>query len=146
MPRKAWTSTARICCIYDKWLTGEQAWNAQDALPPGAPTLGVILSSDKMNIPIMTRNCMAHPVLISLANIDTGVHSKTSLHGYLLLALFPIPKFVKKTTHIHSLLQDWLFHQVLNWVLTPLKTAATVGIMMSNLVGNLHNCYVLLAS
>ncbi|KAI6022355.1 hypothetical protein BKA83DRAFT_4026810, partial [Pisolithus microcarpus] len=106
MPRKAWTSTARICCIYDKWLTGEQAWNAQDALPPGAPTLGVILSSDKMNIPIMTRNCMAHPVLISLANIDTGVHSKTSLHGYLLLALFPIPKFVKKTTHIHSLLQD----------------------------------------
>ncbi|KAI6020706.1 hypothetical protein BKA83DRAFT_4055877, partial [Pisolithus microcarpus] len=94
MPRKVWTSAARICHIYDEWLTGEWAWNAQDALPPGTTILGVILSLDKTNISIMTRNHMAHPVLISLANIDVGVHSKMSLHRYLLLALLPIPKFV----------------------------------------------------
>ncbi|KAI5984241.1 hypothetical protein EDC04DRAFT_2615801 [Pisolithus marmoratus] len=146
IPRKVWTSTVRICCIYDKWLTGEQAWDAQDALPPSRTILGVILSSDKMKISIMTRNCMAHPILISLANINVGVHSKTSLHGYLLLALLPIPKFFEKTTCICSLLQDRLFHQVLNQLLTPLKTAATVGIMMSDPVGNLHYCYTLLAS
>ncbi|KIK18560.1 hypothetical protein PISMIDRAFT_14270 [Pisolithus microcarpus 441] len=126
MPRKVWTSAARICCIYDEWLTGERAWNAQDALPPSATILGVVLSSDKTNISIMTGNRMAHPILISLANIDTG--------------------FIEKTTHICSLLQDWLFHQVLNWVLTPLKTAATVGIMMNDPVGNLRYCYTLLAS
>ncbi|KIK19914.1 hypothetical protein PISMIDRAFT_46206, partial [Pisolithus microcarpus 441] len=146
VPRKVWTSTARRCHIYDEWLTGEWAWNAQDTLPPSTTILGVILSLDKMNISIMTGNRMAHPILISLANIDMGVCSKTSLHRYLLLALLPILKFVKKTTSVHSLLQDQLFHQVLNQVLTPLKTAATVGIMMNDPVGNLCYCYTLLAS
>ncbi|KAI6027712.1 hypothetical protein BKA83DRAFT_4490257 [Pisolithus microcarpus] len=126
VPRKVWTSTARRCHIYDEWLTGEWAWNAQDTLPPSTTILGVILSLDKMNISIMTGNRMAHPILISLANIDMG--------------------FVKKTTSVHSLLQDQLFHQVLNQVLTPLKTAATVGIMMNDPVGNLCYCYTLLAS
>ncbi|KAI6101840.1 hypothetical protein F5141DRAFT_1065808 [Pisolithus sp. B1] len=45
---------------------------ARDALPCGATVLGVVLSSDKMNISVMTGNRMAHPVLISLANIDTN--------------------------------------------------------------------------
>ena len=45
----------------------------QEALPPGATTLGVVLSSDKTNISIMSGNRMAHPVLISLANIDARI-------------------------------------------------------------------------
>ena len=68
----------------------------QDALPTGATVLGVSLSSDKTNISVITGNRMAHPVLISLANIDANIHSKNSLHGYLLLALLPIAKFVHK--------------------------------------------------
>ncbi|KIJ63917.1 hypothetical protein HYDPIDRAFT_29265 [Hydnomerulius pinastri MD-312] len=94
----------------------------------------------------MTGNRMAHPVLISLANIDADIHSKTSLHGYLLLALLPIPKFVHKTTWVRSLLQDRLVHQALNKVLAPLKVAATIGVMMSDPVGNLRYCYTPLAS
>ena len=89
---------------------------------------------------------MAYPVLISLANIDANIRSKTSLHGYLLLALLPIPKFVHKDSHIHGLLKDRLFHQALNHILAPLKTAATVGVMMSDLVGNLRYCYTPLVS
>ena len=89
---------------------------------------------------------MAHPVLISLANIDASVRSKTSLHGYLLLALLPIPKFLHKNTCTCSMLQDWLVHQALNKVLHSLKVAATVGVMMSDPVGNLWYCYTLLAS
>ena len=94
----------------------------------------------------MTRNCMAYPILISLANIDASVCSKTSLHGYLLLALLPIPKFLHKNTRTHSMLQDWLVHQALNKILHLLKVAATVGVMMSDLVGNLWYCYTPLAS
>ncbi|KAI6001511.1 hypothetical protein EDC04DRAFT_2908687 [Pisolithus marmoratus] len=145
IPWKVWMSAAKVCCIYDEWLSGDQAWEIQDALPSGAMVLGVVLSSDKMNISIMTGNHMAHPVLISLANIDVSIHSKMSLHGYLLLALLPIPKFIHKNTCVHGLLQDWLVHQALNWVLTPLKTVATVGVMMSNLAGNLQYCYTPLA-
>ncbi|KAI6111916.1 hypothetical protein EV401DRAFT_2074988 [Pisolithus croceorrhizus] len=139
-------SAARVCHIYDEWLSGDRAWEIQDTLPHGATVLGVVLSSDKTNISVMTGNHVAHPVLISLANIDTSICSKMSLHRYLLLALLPIPKFVHKTTHICGLLQDQLIHQALNQVLTPLKTAATVGIMMSDLAGNLRYCYTPLAS
>ena len=93
----------------------------------------------------MTSNHMAHPLLISLTNIDASVCSKTSLHGYLLLGLLPIVKFHKDTC-IHSLMQDHLTHEVLNKILSPLKTAATVGIMMSDPTGNLHYCFTPLAS
>jgi len=89
--------------------------------------LGVVLSSDKTNISVMTGNCMAHPVLISLANIDLKIQSKTSFHGYMLLALLPIPKFIIKNTCVRNLLQDHLFHGVLDLILWPLKVAASVG-------------------
>ncbi|KAF8547407.1 hypothetical protein OG21DRAFT_1424890 [Imleria badia] len=119
---------------------------SQEALPSGATLLGVVLSSDKTNISVMSGNQVAHPVLISLANIDARIRSKTSLHAYLLLTLLPIAKFAHKTTRIHSLLQDRLVHQALNIVLSPLKVAAQVGVMMSDSVGNLRYCFTPLVS
>ena len=118
----------------------------QDALPTGTTVLGVILSSDKTNISVITGNRMAHLVLISLANIDANIRSKNSLHGYLLLALLPIVKFVHKDSRIRGLMQDRLTHDVLNKLLSPLRTAATVGVMMSDPVGNLCYCYTPIAA
>ncbi|KIM70781.1 hypothetical protein SCLCIDRAFT_80152, partial [Scleroderma citrinum Foug A] len=46
-PWRVWTSAAKICQIYDEWLSGNCAWNIQDALPWGATVLGMVLSSDK---------------------------------------------------------------------------------------------------
>ena len=111
--------------------------NLQDTLPPGATVLGVILTLDKTNISVITGNRMAHPVLISLANIDASIHSKNLLHGYLLLTLLPIAKFVHKDSRVRGLLQDRLTHDVLNKFLSPLRLAATVGVMMSDPIGNL---------
>jgi len=89
----------------------------------------------------MSGNHMAYPLLISLANIDAQLCSKASAHAYLLLALLPIAKFTHKITRIHSLLQDQLMHQALSIILMPLKTATSVGVMVSNLMGNLHYCF-----
>ncbi|KAG6370271.1 hypothetical protein JVT61DRAFT_12220 [Boletus reticuloceps] len=99
-----------------------------------------------MNISVMSGNHMAYPLLISLANIDAHICSKTSLHAYLLVALLPIAKFTHKTTRVHSLLQDWLVHEALNIVLAPLKTATQIGIMMSDPVGNLRYCFTPIAA
>ena len=120
---------------------------SQEELPCGTTLLGVVLSSDKTNISVMSGNHVAHLVLINLqvVNIDAHIHCKTSLHGYLLLALLPIAKFTHKSTRIRSLLQDRLVHQALNIVLSPLKTMAAVGIMMSDPVGNLRYCFTPLA-
>ena len=89
----------------------------------------------------MSGNRMAYPLLISLANIIPEVRSKISLHTYLLLVLLPIPKFLHKHSRIRSLLHDRLFHRALDEVLAPLKTAACVGVMMNDPVGNLWYCY-----
>ncbi|KAF9237932.1 hypothetical protein BU15DRAFT_48113, partial [Melanogaster broomeanus] len=62
-------------------------------LPDGMTLLGVILSSNKTHI-TQVRNCQAHPLLISLANIAADVRSKGSTRSYVLLALLPIPKFI----------------------------------------------------
>ena len=41
----------------------------QSRLPEGATLLGTLISSDKTNISAMTGNRVAHPLLISLADI-----------------------------------------------------------------------------
>ena len=84
---------------------------------------------------------MAHPLLLSLANIDSDIRSKGSMHGHVLLALLPIGSFTHKKTHVRTLLSNWLIHESLNFVLNPLKIAAAVGVMMSDPVGNLHYCF-----
>ena len=118
----------------------------QEKLPRGATTLGVVFSSDKMNISVISGNRMAYPLLISLANIDLAIHSKISMDMYLLLALLPIAKFTHKDTHTHGLLHDRLTHQALHEVLVPLKIAARVRVMMSDPAGNLRYCYTPLAA
>ncbi|KAF8122006.1 hypothetical protein EV363DRAFT_1405252 [Boletus edulis] len=107
---------------------------------------GVILSSDKTTITNMCGGRVAHPLLISLANIRMKTRNKASSHAFLLLALMPIPRFVHPTTRICSVLEARLFHQCLDIVLEPLKIAARIGKMMSDPAGNLHYCFTPLVS
>ncbi|KIJ16552.1 hypothetical protein PAXINDRAFT_11002 [Paxillus involutus ATCC 200175] len=133
---------AHISFILKKeWLSGNHAWDLQGQIPDGATLLGVVLSSDKTNISVMTGNQMAHPLLLSLANINADICSKGSLHGHVLLALLPVASFIHKKTRVCSLLSDQLVHKSLDFILKPLKVAAAVGIMMSDPVGNLRYCF-----
>ena len=84
---------------------------------------------------------MAHPLLLSLTNINPDIRSKGSLHAHVLLALLPVISFIHKKTRVRSLLSDRLVHECLDFVLKPLKVAATVGIMMSDPIGNLRYCF-----
>ncbi|KAI6018858.1 hypothetical protein EDC04DRAFT_2576217, partial [Pisolithus marmoratus] len=127
-------------CIYTEWLTGDQAWELQDALPNSATLLGIVLSSDKTHI-TQVGNCQAHPLLISLANISADVHRKGSTKSYLLLALLPVPQFVHPNKHLCGVLASRLLHQVISIIVGPLKKAAEVGCMMSDPIRNLKHCF-----
>ncbi|KAF8550601.1 hypothetical protein OG21DRAFT_1419442, partial [Imleria badia] len=107
---------------------------------------GVILSSDKTHITNMCRGRVAHPLLISVANIRMNIRNKASLHTFLLLALMPIPRFLHNTTRMCSVLAARLFHHCLDIILDPLKIAAHIGRMMSDPVGNLCYCFTPLVS
>lgn len=107
--------------------------------------LGAILSSDKTSISAMTGNCEAHPLLISLANFDMDFRMKASNNAFLLLALLPIPRFIHRTKRMQGVLADRLFHEILDFITFPLKTAAQIGIMMADPLGCRRLCYTPLA-
>lgn len=44
----------------------------------------------------MTGGRVAHPLLISLANLLMNFRMKATNHAFLLLALLPVPKFIHK--------------------------------------------------
>lgn len=71
---------------YNEWMTSNGAWNMQASynnhclyyssnrftqkrLPSGGTLLGVVLSSDKTTVTSMTGDRVAHPLLLSVANI-----------------------------------------------------------------------------
>jgi hypothetical protein len=143
-------------------MTGDNAWNMhvrfsfflrvavliykQSALPRGATLLGTILSSDKTNISMMTGDRVAHPLLISLANIHMSTRLKSSSNAFVLTALLPVPKFIHKKKRMRGVLEDRLIHECLNIVLHPLKQAAREGVMLSDPVGHSRYCFTPLAS
>lgn len=71
---------------------------------------------------------------------------KLSSDAFLLAALLPIPKFIHKSKRIQGLLADRLIHECLDIVLAPVKTAARIGVMMNDPLGNLRRCYTPIAS
>ncbi|KAG2047666.1 hypothetical protein BDR06DRAFT_847781, partial [Suillus hirtellus] len=59
--------------VYTRWMSGNDAWDMQSAIPKGATLLGTILSSDKTNITALMGDHIAHLLLISLSNIHMNV-------------------------------------------------------------------------
>ncbi|KAF8440985.1 hypothetical protein L210DRAFT_3356177, partial [Boletus edulis BED1] len=59
----------------------------QSQLPEGATLIGTILSSDKTNITNICGGRVAHPLLISLANIKMSTCLKLSSRSFMLTAL-----------------------------------------------------------
>lgn len=118
----------------------------KEKLPVGATLLGAVLSSDKTNISAKTGNRMAHPLLISLANIDMDTRNKSLNHLFLLLALLPIPTFIHLSKKVQGVLASRLFHACLDIILKPLKIAAQIGIMMTDPLGWRRFCFTPLAA
>ncbi|KAG1730078.1 hypothetical protein EDB19DRAFT_1641487, partial [Suillus lakei] len=113
----------------------------QECLPDGATLLGVVLSSDKTKVSNLSGNCYAHPLLISLANINSEICSKGSLEVYIPLALLPIAKFIHGNQCMYGVLADWLLHQCIGVIIEPLKQAAHLCVMMSDLAGFSRYCF-----
>jgi hypothetical protein len=119
-PFHIYESAVSAMRVYTEWLTGDVAWSMQvcsftssvtlfltvlqNQLPDGATLLGIVLSSDKTNISAMTGGRVAHPLLISLANLLMDFRMKTTNHAFLLLALLPVPKFIHKNRKARGVL------------------------------------------
>ncbi|CAA7259005.1 unnamed protein product [Cyclocybe aegerita] len=145
-PFRLFESSAKLMRVYTEWLLGNAAWFMQEMLPPDGTLLGTILSSDKTNISIMTGGRVAHPLLISLANLSMEFRNKASNHAFLLLALIPIPKYLHRNQKIRGILENRLYHECLDIITEPLKIAAQIGVMLSDPLGFQRWCFTPLAA
>ncbi|KAF8119890.1 hypothetical protein EV363DRAFT_1168896 [Boletus edulis] len=145
-PYKLYMSAERDVRVYSEWMSSDGAWEMQKKIPVGATLCGVILSSDKTHITNICGGRVAHPLLISLANIKMDARNKAAAHGFLLLALLPIAEFVHELPRMRSVLDARLFHHCLDIVLEPLKQAMEKGTTMPDPLGNLRYCFTPIAS
>jgi len=125
-PYRFYDSAARLYRLYTEWMSGEDTWSMQvsslcfdvlcrinvpkSQLPTGVTLLGTILSSDKTNISVLTGDRVAHPLLISLANIKMETRLQLSSHAFLLATLLPVPKFVHSNKRMKGVLEARLIH------------------------------------
>ena len=96
----------------------------------------------------MTGDRVAHPLLITLANINSALRLSATSHSFSLLALLPVPKFVgfKKKSPLHGILENRLVHACLDFVSSPLKAASRDGAWLNDWAGNLRHCFTPLVS
>ncbi|KAI6008475.1 hypothetical protein EDC04DRAFT_2582048, partial [Pisolithus marmoratus] len=159
-PFCVFTSAERVVREFSEWMSGDIAWQMHighygaqctytdfilSNLPAGATLCGIVLLSDKTHITNMCGGKVAHPLLISLANIKMAVWNKASSHAFLLNALIPVIKFIHPLPRTCSVLGVHLFHKCLDIILQPLKLAVQVGWMTSDPVGGLGHCFMPLA-
>ncbi|KAG1848368.1 hypothetical protein C8R48DRAFT_677294 [Suillus tomentosus] len=140
VPRRVYTTAARLTRVYSEWLTGDFAWEFQRHYNSWYHTF-----LRQTNITTMTGARVAHPLLLGLANIHMQTRMKLSSRAFLLTALLPIPQYLHSNQRMRGVLEDRLIHQCLSIVLKPLMIAAEIGIM-SDPVGNVRHCYTPLAA
>lgn len=93
----------------------------------------------------MNGDRVAHPLLISFANIEMDFLMKASNHAFMMVTLLPVPKFLC-AKNIWGLMERRLFHHCLDLVCHPLKTVARWGSNMSDSDGRLFRCHTPLAA
>ncbi|KAG1889008.1 uncharacterized protein F5891DRAFT_961159 [Suillus fuscotomentosus] len=89
---------------------------------------------------------VAHPLLISLANIYMNTQVKSSSNSFMLTALLAVRKFLDKNKGLHGVLGDCVIHQWLDIVLKALKEATVHGIMLLDPMRQSDYCFTQLAS
>ena len=89
----------------------------------------------------MTGDRVAHPLLITLANIDPAFRSSVSSRAFSLLALFPVPKFVGVKKNLCGVLENRLTHACLDFITKPLKLASQHGVSLSDCAGKTRYCF-----
>ena len=88
----------------------------------------------------MTGDIEMHPLFLTIANINSKVRMKATLHAWACVAYTPTPEFL---THpdFHSVLEARVWHRCVDIVCTGLKLAVCVGTFMSDPTNLTHYCF-----
>ena len=89
----------------------------------------------------MSGDRATHPLLITLANLDSDTRMKSSYGALQLLALLPVPKFIGVPKPLCGVLENRMIHACLDLICRPLKVVAHSGSWMTDYFGDIRHCY-----
>lgn len=89
----------------------------------------------------MTGDRVAHPLLLTLANLPMDVRMKSSFHALPVIGLLPCPKFTSLKSPLHGVMENRLIHHCLDIICRPLKEASFRGAFMSDSLGRIRLCF-----
>jgi hypothetical protein len=148
LAKQAWDIQVSLLIDMDRSTSLKYIY-LQDELPAGATRIGICLASDATHLTSGTGDLEAHPLMMSLDNLDSAVRRKSSNHAWMLLALLPKPKFVglpsTSDTNINRAVEDEVFHKCIRAVISPLCKVEKEGKLMSDSQGNTRICYTTLS-
>ena len=84
---------------------------------------------------------MAHPLLLTLANLPMDIRMKSSYHTLPLIGLLPCPKFVGVKKSLCGLMENRLIHHCLDIICQPLEKASARGTFMGDSFGRIRCCF-----
>jgi Plavaka transposase len=84
----------------------------------------------------------AHPVYLTLANINGEVRAKVSSHAWLCVAYIPIPTFKPSVPKdFHTILSARIWHHCIDICMESLKKAASYGATAADAMGNIRHIF-----
>ncbi|KAH7919080.1 hypothetical protein BV22DRAFT_1108185 [Leucogyrophana mollusca] len=91
---------------FGEWMTGDQAWSIQNALPEGATIVPIIAASDKTPVTRHTGNLELHPIFITLGNIQADVQMRATSHTWCCICMDIVFANCKVAAHIGQFFPD----------------------------------------
>ncbi|KAJ3754434.1 hypothetical protein EV360DRAFT_86837 [Lentinula raphanica] len=148
-PERHYSDANRTNRLYHDMYTGKWWWSTQKQLEkdkPGATIVPVIISSDKTQVTLF-RNKSAYPVYLTIGNLPKEIRRKPSQQGQILLAYLPTTRLqhISNKAARRRAISN-LFHACMKDILSPLKEAGEMGVVMESGDGVRRRCHPILAS
>ncbi|KAG8771371.1 hypothetical protein FRC12_003652 [Ceratobasidium sp. 428] len=147
-PERHWTSRARRSRIYSEMSTGNWWWRVQRALRDRLGTIApLIVMSDKTTMSRLVGGQMAHPVYLTIGNINKSIRRQASKHATVIIGYLPVDTFADVPSKVmRHRLRGQLLHCAMHEIMAPLEDAGRTGVEMWCADGRLRRVYPLLAS
>ncbi|KAF8262183.1 hypothetical protein EI94DRAFT_1773259 [Lactarius quietus] len=129
-PEKHYMDYMKTMQMYHDMQTGKWWWSTKMTIENDQPGATITLLTTFQN------KC-AYPLYLTIGNIPKEMCRKPLLHAYILLAYLPTTCLVHVSNKAQrQCLLTNLYHSCMHWILAPLETAGSTGVLM--MCGNGH--------
>ncbi|KAG8728744.1 hypothetical protein FRC10_004600 [Ceratobasidium sp. 414] len=146
-PERHWTSQRGGCQVYDEMWSGNWWWRMQHLIRDKKGTIvPLIIASDETTLTNNPKGEKAHPIYLSIGNINKSIRRKPTKRAMVLIRYLPVDSFQRIPDSLRRRYHSELLHRSLEKVFEPLKTASSDGLLAWCADGHLRHIYPIIAA